>query len=80
MFNLGIAYGAQVGLKLRLGSTVIKNLNLHQCAGFDNKDRTITSDDLRVKSIDFEVSRLAIVCPCLLRIMILCYSPRPKSG
>ena len=30
--------------------------------------------------IDIEVSRLAIVCPCLFRIMILCYSPRPKSG
>ena len=27
-----------------------------------------------------EVSRLAIVCPCLFRIMIICYSPRPKSG
>ena len=33
-----------------------------------------------VSTIDIEVSRLAIVCPCLLRIMILCYSPRPKSG
>ena len=33
-----------------------------------------------VNSIDIEVSRLAIVCPCQLRIMILCYSPRPKSG
>ena len=31
-------------------------------------------------AIDIEVSRLAIVCPCLFRIMILCYSPRPKSG
>ena len=31
-------------------------------------------------SIDIKVSRLAIVCPCLFKIMILCYSPRPKSG
>ena len=32
------------------------------------------------KTIDMEVSRLAIVCPCLLRIMIPSNSPRPKSG
>ena len=31
-----------------------------------------------VVHIDIEVSRLAILCPCLLRIMILCYSPKPK--
>ena len=35
---------------------------------------------LWVLSIDMEVSRLAIECPCPLRIMILCCSPRPKSG
>ena len=33
-----------------------------------------------VQIIDIEVSRPAIVCPCLFRIMILCYSLRPKSG
>ena len=31
-------------------------------------------------TIDIEVARLAIVCPCLFNIVILCYSPRPKSG
>ena len=33
-----------------------------------------------VSFIGIEVSRLAIACPCLFRIMILCHSPRPKSG
>ena len=33
-----------------------------------------------VISIDIEVSRLAVVCPCLFRITILCYSLRPKLG
>ena len=31
-------------------------------------------------AIDIEVSRLAIVCPCLFRIMILCCSLRPGLG
>ena len=30
--------------------------------------------------IDIEVSRLAVVYPCLFKIIILCDSPRPKSG
>ena len=29
---------------------------------------------------DIEVSRLAVVRPCLFRIIVLCYSPRPKPG
>ena len=29
--------------------------------------------------IDIEVSRWAIVCPCLFRNMILCYSPSPNQ-
>ena len=33
-----------------------------------------------VSPIDIKVTRLAIVCPCPFRIMILCYSTRPKSG
>ena len=37
-------------------------------------------EPLSVRIIDIEVTRLAIVCPYLFRIMILCYSPRPNSG
>ena len=34
----------------------------------------------KIQTIDIEVSRLAIVCPGLFRITILCHSPGPKSG
>ena len=35
---------------------------------------------LRAHGTFSEVSRLEIVCLSLFRIMILCYSPRPKSS
>ena len=30
--------------------------------------------------LDIDASRLAIVCPFLVRIMIICYGPKPESG
>ena len=43
-------------------------------------DCVLYEHNWRISIIDIEVPRLAIVCPCPFRIMILCYSPSPKSG
>ena len=54
--------------------------HLHRVAQRGGNKSCITAVYLCLSSIDIEVSRLAAVCPCIFRIMILCYGPRPKSG
>ena len=52
MFNLGIVYGAKVGLKLRLAKHVLNSIYLmRSCGTFVNVEATPDSNDNRLTDI-----------------------------